>query len=160
MKGLRACAAEFTREFPGAKPWIDWWMRPSHASMLFLVATGMARKLWDSLPATTNSAESMHHKIYKMIGRGNTLFYGMEGLVRIAETFERRYNAARRKSFASLPDFIQPAGYEQKVIKSSTAVTHNTGKPLGSDTRGQSTVGMKLAASYPWMDVPRTRWPD
>ncbi|KAJ7634042.1 hypothetical protein B0H17DRAFT_1217322 [Mycena rosella] len=55
MKGLRACAAALIREFPDAKPWVDWWMRPSHASMLFLVASGMALKLWESLPATTNA---------------------------------------------------------------------------------------------------------
>ncbi|KAJ6559943.1 hypothetical protein B0H19DRAFT_912372, partial [Mycena capillaripes] len=69
MKGLRACAAELIQEFPGAKPWVKWWMRPSHASMLFLVASGMALKLWESLPATTNGAEAMHHRIYRMIGR-------------------------------------------------------------------------------------------
>ncbi|KAJ7866174.1 hypothetical protein B0H13DRAFT_1898236 [Mycena leptocephala] len=31
-----------------------------------------------------------------MIGRRNTLFYGLAGLVRIGETFERSYNAARK----------------------------------------------------------------
>ncbi|KAJ7033591.1 hypothetical protein C8F04DRAFT_1353861 [Mycena alexandri] len=75
-----------------------------HNNLLFLSSTfepihlksGMARKLWDSLPATTNGAESMHNRIYKMIGRRNTLFYGLEGLIRIAETFERSYDAARR----------------------------------------------------------------
>lgn len=95
MKELRACAAVFIQEFPGAKPWVEWWMRPGHASMLFLVASGMSLKLWESLPATTNSAESMNHKTYRMIGRRNSLFYGMAGLVRMGETFERSYNAAR-----------------------------------------------------------------
>ncbi|KAJ7763014.1 hypothetical protein B0H16DRAFT_1805867 [Mycena metata] len=95
-EGLRRCAAGLVKEFPGAKRWVDWWMRPSHASMLCHVASGMERKLWDSLPATTNGAEAMHNKIYQMIGRRNTLFYGLEGLIRIAETFERSYDAARK----------------------------------------------------------------
>ncbi|KAJ7196027.1 hypothetical protein GGX14DRAFT_307067, partial [Mycena pura] len=67
MKELSACANALILEFPGAKPWAEWWMRPSHASTLFYVASGMARSLLESLPATTNGAESMHHKTYRMI---------------------------------------------------------------------------------------------
>lgn len=107
MEDLRDCAAEFSRKFPGAKPWVGWWMRPAHASMLFPVASGMAVKLWKSLPATTNGAESMHHKIYQMIGRRNPLFYGIAGLVRIGETFERSHIAARRTCCACLSQFLR-----------------------------------------------------
>ncbi|KAF8174426.1 hypothetical protein K438DRAFT_2023131 [Mycena galopus ATCC 62051] len=96
LKDLEACARDFSRQFPLAKPWISWWMRPSHLSMLFLVASGMRRKLWNSLPGTTNGGESMHHRFYRMVGRRNQLFYGLEGLVTIGKTFERGYNTARR----------------------------------------------------------------
>ncbi|KAJ6479417.1 hypothetical protein C8R47DRAFT_1050409, partial [Mycena vitilis] len=95
MEDLLACANVLTLKFPGAKPWVGWWMRPAHASMLFLVASKMSLVLWKSLPATTNSAESMNHRVYRMIGRRNPLFYGLEGLVRIGETFERSHEAAR-----------------------------------------------------------------
>jgi hypothetical protein len=63
--------------------------------MLFIVASGMTHKMWDSLPATTNATESMHHRIYRIIGQRNTLFYRLEGLVCIGETFERSYDAAQ-----------------------------------------------------------------
>ncbi|KAJ7208420.1 hypothetical protein B0H12DRAFT_1034287, partial [Mycena haematopus] len=66
MKDLRAKAAALIRQFPGAKGWVEWWMRPSHASMLFAVASSMSRQLRNSLPSTTNSGESMHNKSYQM----------------------------------------------------------------------------------------------
>ncbi|KAJ7196708.1 hypothetical protein GGX14DRAFT_318451, partial [Mycena pura] len=95
MVALRTCADEFIHMFPLAKPWIEWWMRPTHAPMLFLASVKMSKRLWDSLPATTNAEEAMHERFYRMIGRQNSMFYGMAGLVRSAETFERSYNAAR-----------------------------------------------------------------
>ncbi|KAJ7488749.1 hypothetical protein B0H11DRAFT_2405843, partial [Mycena galericulata] len=139
MKDLRDCAAALVSEFPGAKPWVDWWMRPSHASMLFLVASSMARKLWDSLPATTNSAESMHHRTYKMIGRRNTLFYGLEGLVRIGETFERSYDAARRNKifYGRDPQYWKTTRFRYSWTKHSR---HEARRKLSMDGRPPDTI--------------------
>ncbi|KAJ7034319.1 hypothetical protein C8F04DRAFT_1349629 [Mycena alexandri] len=140
LNGLRHCATGLIKEFPGAKPWVDWWMRPSHASMLCQVASGMARKLWDSLPATTNGAESMHNKIYKMIGRRNTLFYGLEGLVRIAETFERSYDAARRGDkiyYGRDPQYWKTTRFRYSWTKHSR---HEARRKFSMDGRAPDTI--------------------
>ncbi|KAJ7210149.1 hypothetical protein GGX14DRAFT_363843, partial [Mycena pura] len=140
MKDLSACANALILEFPAAKPWVEWWMRPSHASMLFSVASGMARSLWESLPATTNGAESMHHKTYRMIGRRNALFYGMEGLVRIAETFERKYRAARtghKIFYGRDPQYWKTTRFRYSWTKHSR---HEPRRKLSMDGRAPDTI--------------------
>ncbi|KAJ7276589.1 hypothetical protein C8J57DRAFT_1713894 [Mycena rebaudengoi] len=140
MKDLRTCTTEFIEEFPDAKPWVNWWMRPAHASMLFLVASGMTRKLWDSLPSTTNAVESMHHRIYRMIGRRNTLFYGLEGLVRICETFERSYDAARwghKIFYGHDPQYWKTTRFRYSWTKQSR---HETRRKQSMDGRAPDTI--------------------
>jgi hypothetical protein len=47
-------------DFPKLKSWMEWWMRPAHASMLFESERKMDVQIWDSLPKTTNAEEAMH----------------------------------------------------------------------------------------------------
>ncbi|KAF7317558.1 hypothetical protein MKEN_00842700 [Mycena kentingensis (nom. inval.)] len=88
-------AADIIDDFPLIRPWLAWWMRPEHASMLFPSERIMDNTLFFSLPATTNAEEAMHHRLYSMIKRGNSMMEGLRGLVRAAETFENQYIYAK-----------------------------------------------------------------
>ncbi|KAJ7128295.1 hypothetical protein C8R46DRAFT_1235679 [Mycena filopes] len=140
MAGLRKCASAFIADFPGAKPWVNWWMRPSHASMLFPVASDMEQKLWDSLPETTNAGECMHHRAYQMVGRDNSLFYGLAGLVRIGETFERIYDAARKGVkffYGSDPQYWKRTRFRYGYTKHSR---HEARRKVSMDGRAPDTI--------------------
>ena len=50
-------------DFPKTEAWLQWWMRPSHASMLFVSLHRMEPELWESIPDTTNAEEAMHWKL-------------------------------------------------------------------------------------------------
>jgi len=53
------CADLVVRDFPKLKSWMEWWMRPAHASMLFQSERTMDIAIWDSIPKTTNAQEAM-----------------------------------------------------------------------------------------------------
>ncbi|KAJ3859806.1 hypothetical protein EV359DRAFT_26329, partial [Lentinula novae-zelandiae] len=51
-------------DFPKIRPWLHWWLRPEHASMLFQAKRNMDPLLLHSLPETTNAEESIHFSMY------------------------------------------------------------------------------------------------
>lgn len=83
-------ASELLNDFPKIGPWLSWWLRPEHASMLFTSHRVMAATTWESIPDTTNAEESMHHKIYSGLERDHTFLDGLEALYRFAEYYETR----------------------------------------------------------------------
>ena len=82
------------RDFPKLASWMEWWMRPSHASMLFRSERKMDTELWNGLPSTTNAQEAMNAKIYKACGQDHQFLEGMNALYAFALHFERLYKAA------------------------------------------------------------------
>ncbi|KAH9949621.1 hypothetical protein B0H21DRAFT_836748, partial [Amylocystis lapponica] len=77
------------KDFPGVRPWLEWWMRDAHASMLFLSKRRMEPAIWDSIPSTTNAEEAMHWRLYVALGRDHDLMEGIRGLYAFSEYFER-----------------------------------------------------------------------
>ena len=75
-------------DFKSVKPWLQWWMREEHATMLFESQRRMDPILWKSLPSTTNAEEAMHFKIYSAVGRSHTLMEGIFSLL----AFVRHYD--------------------------------------------------------------------
>lgn len=76
-------------QFPDVAPWLEWWLRDSHAPMLFAPYRSMETSLWESLPDTTNAEEAMHWKIYSGIGTDQTLMSGLTSLYAFAGYYER-----------------------------------------------------------------------
>ena len=56
------------RDFPKLKAWMEWWMRPSHATMLFSSQRLMEEHVVESIPNTTNAEEAMHWRFYSAAG--------------------------------------------------------------------------------------------
>lgn len=89
LESFQAHAAVLATSFPQVAPWLEWWLRDSHARMLFLPYRSMDTALWDSLPETTNAEEAMHWKIYAGIGQDQTFLAGLESLYAFAGHYER-----------------------------------------------------------------------
>lgn len=85
------------RDFPPLKSWMEWWMRPAHASMLFESERQMDIKIWDSIPKTTNAEEAMHWKLYSGCGRDHGFMEGMHSLYKVAEYYQRLLEASLRE---------------------------------------------------------------
>ena len=85
------------RDFPKAQAWLTWWMRPSHAKMLFSSERTMTEQVWTSLPSTTNAEEAMHWKLYCAVGRNHALLEGLVSLLRVAEYYKRLHDAVQSK---------------------------------------------------------------
>jgi hypothetical protein len=77
------------RDFPKLKSWIEWWMRPAHASMLFESEREMDLQIWESLPCTNNAEEAMHWKLYSACGRDHTFLEGMNALYAVVTHYQR-----------------------------------------------------------------------
>ncbi|OBZ71233.1 hypothetical protein A0H81_08564 [Grifola frondosa] len=61
---FKECANTLLAAFPKVKPWLSWWLRDAHASMLFDSQRKMEPEIWDSIPETTNAEEAMHWTLH------------------------------------------------------------------------------------------------
>jgi hypothetical protein len=61
-----SCVQVILQDFLKTEAWLWWWMRPSHASMLFVSECVMEPDIWESIPDTTNAEEAMHWKLYAL----------------------------------------------------------------------------------------------
>jgi hypothetical protein len=93
------------RDFPKLKSWMEWWMRPAHASMLFQSERVMDIRIWDSIPKTTNAQEAMHWKIYSMCGRDHSFLEGMYALRAVANYYQRLMDAVSSECELQSPKF-------------------------------------------------------
>jgi hypothetical protein len=88
-------ASYLVRDFPKLKSWMEWWKRPSHASMLFKSQREMDINIWESIPDTNNAEESMNWKFYAACGRDHSLMEGLRSIHAVALYYERLSNAQR-----------------------------------------------------------------
>lgn len=91
-------ASLIIRDFPKLKSWMEWWMRPAHASMLFESERKMDVQIWDSLPKTTNAEEAMHWKLYSACGRDHSFMEGMNALFAVATHYQRLLDGVSSES--------------------------------------------------------------
>ncbi|THU80138.1 hypothetical protein K435DRAFT_638761, partial [Dendrothele bispora CBS 962.96] len=59
-----ATVEEIQDKFPQLFPWLNWWLEPEHARMIFDSQRTMSAETLASLPCTTNAEESMHNTLY------------------------------------------------------------------------------------------------
>ena len=76
--------------FPLIQPWLSWWLRDEHASMIFQSHMRMDPLLWDSMPDSTNAEESMHWRLYRAVEKKHDLMEGIYGVQAFLGHFERR----------------------------------------------------------------------
>ena len=66
-------------------PWLSWWTRPEIARMIFDSQRSMPAERAALLPNTTNAEESMHAKIYNLVGHNHELIPGLNALIKVEE---------------------------------------------------------------------------
>ncbi|KAF5313015.1 hypothetical protein D9619_002316 [Psilocybe cf. subviscida] len=88
-------AKRLIRDFPEIEPWLSWWIRPEHASILCSSERTMDPVLWDLLPATTNAEEAMHFRFYRAGGTNHAFLKGLKGLWAIADMFQEKFKAVK-----------------------------------------------------------------
>ena len=86
-------------DFPKTASWLEWWIRPAHASMLFKAHRKMEIDIWDSIPVTTNAEEAMHWKLYAATGRNHSFLEGLQALYAVAAYYECTYQEKTSASF-------------------------------------------------------------
>ncbi|KAJ7024054.1 hypothetical protein C8F04DRAFT_890996, partial [Mycena alexandri] len=89
---FQARAHAVIRDFPKTESWLGWWMRKSHAMMLFASERKMDPEIWDSIPDSTNAEEALHWKLYCAAGRNHGLMEGLHSLFAVAEYYQRLYS--------------------------------------------------------------------
>ena len=85
------CAKLILRDFPKTASWLNWWIQPAHASMLFEAHWKMDINIWNAIPVTMNAEEAMHWKLYAAAGRNHSLMEGLRSLYAVAAYYERSY---------------------------------------------------------------------
>ncbi|KAF7292078.1 hypothetical protein MIND_01234200 [Mycena indigotica] len=106
-------AAGIVKDFPLVEPWMSWWLRPQHRAMLFRSELVMDAELFYSLPATTNAEEAMHHRLYQMVNRDNSLFEGLRGLVAVGKLLNDQFVYAKGEAGKSFTDPTLAVGKRQ-----------------------------------------------
>ncbi|KAF7372449.1 hypothetical protein MVEN_00106300 [Mycena venus] len=97
------------KNFPKTDKWVEWWARESYAKMLFEPFREMPFEEWDSIPSTTNPAESQHYKIYSAIGKKHELISGLKGLRQLADHYALLESAASgRRLETPSPQSVPP----------------------------------------------------
>ena len=90
---FRQQARQIIQDFPKTASWLEWWLRPAHASILFESQRVMDIAIWDSIPDTTNAEEAMHWKLYAAAGKNHTFFEGLRSLRAVSQHYEQLYHA-------------------------------------------------------------------
>jgi len=78
------------RDYPKIKPWLEWWLRDTHAQMLFPPFQKMKTGLFRAMPNSTNAEEAMHAKLYATVGKRYNLMEGLLCLQVFMESFQLR----------------------------------------------------------------------
>ncbi|EPQ53046.1 hypothetical protein GLOTRDRAFT_122355 [Gloeophyllum trabeum ATCC 11539] len=69
---------ELRETFPRITKWLDWWLRPSVAKMIFPVRRVMASELSSEMPATSNPVETQHFLLHHATGSDQDMIPGIE----------------------------------------------------------------------------------
>lgn len=90
--------AEFRRLFPSAEGWLEWWLRPAIAQMIFPAFYSGDASIRSQVPKTSNAVEARHSLLHRSSGSDHDILSGIEGIVLHVEELESRYNAIRSTS--------------------------------------------------------------
>lgn len=93
MDSFNAAVADLRAEFPGVKNWIDWWLHPKIAAMIFPACRTMDPELASQLPDTSNPIETQHSLLHHATGTHRELDQGIEELSLHVAEMKRQYDA-------------------------------------------------------------------
>jgi hypothetical protein len=84
---------ELRRRFPKIKWWLNWWQRPTIATMIFPACSIMDPKVATEIPRTTNPVEHQHSLLHYATGTQHDLLTGIKKIYGHVHELELQYNA-------------------------------------------------------------------
>ncbi len=80
--------------------WLEWWLRPNIASMIFPAKSRVDPELASQLPSTSNPVEAAHSHLHSAMGTGYDAHQGVHKLFVYVKERETRFNALMGMSFS------------------------------------------------------------
>ncbi|KAJ3820274.1 hypothetical protein EV361DRAFT_874259, partial [Lentinula raphanica] len=79
--------------FPQIHGWLEWWLRPRIASMIFPVYQTLDPETAQKVPHTSNPIEGSHSNLHSAMGSGHDAIPGIHKLFKYAKHRQDIYNA-------------------------------------------------------------------
>jgi hypothetical protein len=82
-------------DFPRINGWLNWWLRPNFASMIFPACSKVNLAVSTQVPSTSNPAEHSHSLLHHAVGTDHDLIPGIKRLFLHVQEIEAQYNAIK-----------------------------------------------------------------
>jgi len=82
-------------QFLHVKGWMQWWLCPVNASMIFPVKRAMSPELAEKTPNISNAAKHRHSNLHMAVGEDHDLFSSIKNLYLHMQEMEAHYNAIK-----------------------------------------------------------------
>lgn len=92
--------------FPSIKGWINWWLMPVVAAMIFPACQSGEKRTRDQVPKTTNPVEGSHSLLHRGVGTNHDAIPGIEGVIRRVQEIESRYHQIKGSSHVDIPHLL------------------------------------------------------
>lgn len=66
--------------FPHIHGWLEWWLRPTIASMIFPAKSSIDPALAEKVPSTSNPIEAQHSNLHSAVGKDHDALTGVHKL--------------------------------------------------------------------------------
>ncbi|KAH7908558.1 hypothetical protein BJ138DRAFT_1205112, partial [Hygrophoropsis aurantiaca] len=80
-------------DFPRVEGWLNWWLRPAFASMIFPSRSQVSPALIERLPGTSNPVETQHSLLHRATGTDQDAHQGVKKIFLHVEEIRAQYNA-------------------------------------------------------------------
>ncbi|KAJ7431676.1 hypothetical protein FB451DRAFT_1381426 [Mycena latifolia] len=89
--------------FPLIHGWVNWWLRPAIASMIFPALSFVDPDLAAKVPSTTNAIEHQHSLLHHATGNDKDLVPGAESIWLHVRELEKQFEAIKAGHFNAVP---------------------------------------------------------
>ncbi len=96
---FRATVKEIEERFSMIGGWLEWWLRPSIASMIFPICRKVDPEVAKKVPSSSNPIEAQHSHLHSAVGTGHDDVIGVRKLFLYVRDREKHYLAIMGKSF-------------------------------------------------------------
>lgn len=79
--------------FPRIHGWLEWWLKPTVASMIFPAKTVLDPSVMAEVPNTSNPIEHQHYLLHHATGIDHDLIKGIENIYLHVQEMEAQYKA-------------------------------------------------------------------
>lgn len=91
--------ADIRELFPAIVRWLDWWLQPWVAAMIFPAKSSVDPSLRKQVARTSNPVEARHSLLHRASGTSKPLLQGVEGILLHVAEIEAMYNAIEGMKF-------------------------------------------------------------